>query len=162
MCGIGRIGKKSIVSVSAKDYSVWGCRYHNHPSECKQQQLSYSGGQDRYHHLHHYFHLADRLIINIHVLGNSLNCSRLMEMAMPNIYRCGNRECTTSVCIAGGLFVAGTSTWCCYRCHCKEGCHAIVIDVSQFAPRTDHREMCEIVILAPITEIRSLGISGFR
>ena len=88
----------------------------------------------------------DRLILDVLLFGHSLNCSPLAGMMISNIHNCDNGGCTVAVCISRDLFVSGTYSGCRYRCHCIEGCHAIVIDVSKFTDTTKQREICEIMI----------------
>ena len=90
--------------------------------------------------------VPDRLISDIYINGNNLNCSPLAGIMMSSIYNCDNGRCASSVCITGDLFVFGRHTGCHYRCHCMERCHAIVIDVYKYPYTADQREICEIVI----------------
>ena len=91
--------------------------------------------------------LPNRVVLDIHLLGHSLNCSPLVGMMMSSICNCDNGGCTASVCVTGDLFVFGTHTGCRYRCHCIGRCHAIVIDTYQYLHTGDQREICEIEIV---------------
>ena len=104
--------------------------------------------------------LPYRLISNIRIIGNSLNCGPLVGMVMYSTYNCDNDSCANSVCITGDLVVSGTHTGCRYRCHCMKGCHAILIDIYKFPNITDQREICEIIIWIHVPYVYSIPMFG--